>query len=80
MFVLLNVFSSNLLHYRALSCKSLVTVEVKPQVMGGPAVKFVLLNISPSILLHYRALSCKSLVTVEVKPQIREALQLCSCF
>jgi hypothetical protein len=40
-----------------------VTVEVKPQVRGGPPIVSVFLYVVQSNFLHYRALAGKSLVT-----------------
>ena len=69
--VMLYVVHTNFLHYKALACKCLVTVEVKPQVRGGPPIVSVFLYVVQNNFLHYRALTCKSLVKVDVKPQVR---------
>ena len=54
MSVFVFVVQSNFLHYRALACKILLTVEVKPQVRGDPPIVSVFLYVVQSNFLHYR--------------------------
>ena len=48
----------HVLYYRTLACKSLVIVEVKPQVRGGSPIVSVFLYVVQSNFLHYWALVC----------------------